>query len=115
MIVVLEYGGLGSGGFNFDAKLRRNSTDMEDLFIAHIVGMDTFARGLLIADKLVNEKRITDFRDNRYLSFHEPDAMKFEKGELGIEELHQLAIEKGEPELQSGKQELIESIINNAI
>ncbi len=115
MIVFLEYGGLGNGGFNFDAKLRRNSTDLEDLFIAHIVGMDTFARALLIADKLVSEKRINDFRDNRYLSFHEPDAVKFEKGELNIEDLHALAIEKGEPELQSGKQELIESIINNAI
>jgi xylose isomerase len=115
MIILLEYGGLGNGGFNFDAKLRRNSTDPEDLFIAHIVGMDTFARGLLIADKLVSEKRIADFRDNRYLSFHEPEALKFEKGELGIEDLHALAIDKGEPELQSGKQELIESIINNAI
>ena len=115
MIVVLESGGLGKGGFNFDAKLRRNSTDLEDLFIAHIAGMDTFARGLIIADKLVNEKRVIDFRDNRYLSFHEPDAMKFEKGELTIEDLHALALEKGEPELQSGKQELIESIINNAI
>ncbi|TSA33021.1 MAG: xylose isomerase [Porphyromonadaceae bacterium] len=115
MIVVLEYGGLGTGGFNFDAKLRRNSTDLEDLFIAHIVGMDTFSRALLIADKLVIENRITDFRDNRYLSFHEPEAVKFEKGELNIEDLHKFAIEKGEPELQSGKQELIESIINNAI
>ncbi|MFA5815878.1 MAG: xylose isomerase [Bacteroidales bacterium] len=115
MIVVLECGGLGTGGFNFDAKLRRNSTDLEDLFIAHIVGMDTFSRALLIADKLISEKRITDFRDNRYLSFHEPEALKFEKGELNIEDLHALAIEKGEPELQSGKQELIESIINNAI
>lgn len=115
MIVVLEYGGLGNGGFNFDAKLRRNSTDQEDLFIAHIVGMDTFARGLLIAEKLIYEKRITDFRDNRYLSFHEPEGLKFERGELGIEDLHALAVENGEPELQSGKQELIESIINNAI
>jgi xylose isomerase len=115
MIVLLEYGGLGTGGFNFDAKLRRNSTDLEDLFIAHIVGMDTFARALMIADKLINEKRITDFRDNRYLSFHEPDGQKFEKGGLTIEDLHTLALEKAEPELQSGKQELIESIINNAI
>lgn len=115
MMVVLEYGGLGTGGFNFDAKLRRNSTDLEDLFIGHIVGMDTFARALLVADKLINEKRITDFRDNRYLSFHEPQAMQFEKGELSLENLHALAVEKGEPELQSGKQELIESIINNAI
>lgn len=115
MIVLLEYGGLGTGGFNFDAKLRRNSTDLEDLFIAHIAGMDTFSRALLIADKLISEKRITDFRDNRYLSFHEPEAVKFEKGELNIDNLYALAIEKGEPELQSGKQELIESIINNAI
>jgi xylose isomerase len=115
MIILLEHGGLGNGGFYFDAKLRRNSTDLEDLFIAHIAGMDTFARGLLIADKLLNEKRITDFRDNRYLSFDEPEGRKFEKGELSIEDLQALAIEKGEPELQSGKQELIESIINNAI
>jgi xylose isomerase len=63
----------------------------------------------------LNEKRITDFRDNRYLSFDEPEGRKFEKGELSIEDLQALAIEKGEPELQSGKQELIESIINNAI
>ncbi len=115
MIVVLETGGLGSGGFNFDAKLRRNSTDLEDLFIGHIAGMDTFARALLIADKLLNENRITDFRDNRYLSFHESDAQSFETGLLTLEDLAEMAINKGEPELQSGKQELIESIINNAI
>jgi xylose isomerase len=115
MLIVLEHGGLGTGGFNFDAKLRRNSTDLEDLFIGHIVGMDTFARGLLIADKLITEKRIHDFRDNRYLSFHEPEAIRFESGDLTIDDLHSLALEKGEPELQSGKQELIESIINNAI
>jgi xylose isomerase len=115
MMVVLEHGGLGTGGFNFDAHLRRNSTDLEDLFIAHIVGMDTFARALLIADKLLNEVRVTDFRDNRYLSFHEADAIAFENGGLSLEDLRQLALAKGEPELQSGKQELIESIINNAI
>jgi xylose isomerase len=115
MLIVLEHGGLGTGGFNFDAKLRRNSTDLEDLFIGHIVGMDTFARGLLVADKLITEKRIHDFRDNRYLSFHEPEAIRFESGDLSIDDLHSLALEKGEPELQSGKQELIESIINNAI
>ncbi|MFO7616349.1 MAG: xylose isomerase [Bacteroidales bacterium] len=115
MIVLLESGGLGTGGFNFDAKVRRNSTDMEDLFIAHIAGMDTFARALLIADKLISEARITDFRDNRYLSFHEADGQAFEAGSLTLEDLRELAIEKGEPDLQSGKQELIESIINNAI
>jgi len=115
MIVVLESGGLGSGGFNFDAKLRRNSTDLEDLFIGHIVGMDTFARALLIADKLLNEKRIMDFRDNRYLSFKEGKGLEFENGKLSIEDLASLADNIGEPELQSGKQELIESIINSAI
>ena len=115
MIVLLEVGGLGNGGFNFDAKVRRSSTDLEDLFIAHIAGMDTFARALLIADKLITKDRITDFRDNRYLSFHEPAGQDFEAGKLTLENLKDLAIEKGEPELQSGKQELIESIINNAI
>jgi xylose isomerase len=115
MLVVLETGGLGTGGFNFDAKLRRNSTDLEDLFIAHIAGMDTFARGLLIADKLLNNNRITDFRDNRYLSFHDKDAKAFENGNIALDQLRDLAVTKGEPELQSGKQELIESIINNSI
>jgi len=112
MIVVLENDGLGTGGFNFDAKLRRNSTDPEDLFLGHIVGMDTFARALLIADKLLHEVRIMDFRDNRYQSFHENEGQAFESGQLGIVDLARLANQYGEPELQSGKQELIESIIN---
>lgn len=115
MIVVLDSGGLGSGGFNFDAKLRRNSTDLEDLFIGHIVGMDTFARALLIAEKLLNNTRIMDFRDNRYLSFKNGKGREFENGKLSIEDLSTIAEEIGEPELQSGKQELIESLINAAI
>lgn len=112
MIVVLENGGLGTGGFNFDAHIRRNSTDPEDLFIAHIAGMDTFARALLIADKLLNEKRIMDFRDNRYMSFKTDPGKAFENGDLCLDELAAMAEQFGEPELQSGKQELIESIIN---
>ena len=115
MIVVLEAGGIGTGGFNFDAKLRRNSTDLEDLFIGHIAGMDTFARALLIAEKLLNDIRIMDFRDNRYLSFKEEKGQAFENGMLNIDDLASLAENGGEPELQSGKQELIESIINGAI
>ncbi len=115
MIVVLESDGIGSGGFNFDAKLRRNSTDLEDLFIGHIVGMDTFARALFIADKLLNEKRIMDFRDNRYISYKDGTGLDFENGKLSIDDLANLAEKVGEPELQSGKQELIESIINSAI
>ncbi len=115
MIVVLETGGIGSGGFNFDAKLRRNSTDLEDLFIGHIAGMDTFARALLIADKLLNESRIMDFRDNRYTSFNNGSGLDFENGKLSIDDLAKMAEGIGEPELQSGKQELIETIINSAI
>ena len=115
MIVVLEAGGLGTGGFNFDAKLRRTSTDLEDLFIGHIAGMDTFARALLIADKLINEKRIMDFRDNRYVSFHDGKGLDFEKGKLNLEQLAGIAENSPEPELQSGKQELIEIIFNSAI
>ncbi len=112
MIVVLEAGGLSTGGFNFDAKLRRNSTDPEDLFIGHIAGMDTYARALLIADKLLTEKRIMDFRDNRYTSFKSTEGQAFESGKLSLDDLAMLAGKEGEPELQSGKQELIESIIN---
>lgn len=115
MIVVLEAGGLGSGGFNFDAKVRRNSTDAEDLFIAHIAGMDTFARALLIAEKLLSEKRIMDFRDNRYLSFKSQEGQDFEKGIMTLDQLAQSAFSGVEPEAQSGKQELIESIINSCI
>jgi len=115
MIVVLDSGGLGTGGFNFDAKLRRNSTDLEDLFIGHIAGMDTFARALLIAKKLLINTRIMDFRDNRYLSFKNGKGKEFENGKLSIEDLSSIAEEIGEPELQSGKQELIESLINAAI
>ena len=115
MLVVLESGGIGNGGFNFDAKTRRNSTDPEDIFIAHIAGMDTFARALLIADKLLNEKRIMDFRNNRYQSFNTGNGLAFENGDLNLNELAALAHQYGEPELQSGKQELIESIINSCI
>jgi len=115
MLVVLENGGLGRGGFNFDAKVRRTSTDPEDLFIAHIAGMDTFARALLIADKLIQEVRILDFRDNRYLSFHEANALSFENGQADLETLREWGIKMGEPERLSGKQELIESIINQHI
>jgi len=82
------------------------------LFIGQIAVMDTFARALLIADRLLNESMIMDFRDNRYLSFHEADGQAFEHGQSTLEDLRRLAIQNGEPEPLSGKQELIESIIN---
>ncbi|MDH3620614.1 MAG: xylose isomerase [Gammaproteobacteria bacterium] len=115
MMVVLEAGGIGSGGFNFDAKVRRESTDLEDLFIAHIGGMDSFARGLVIADRIIADKRYPALKDGRYASFDRGDGKRFENGELGLVELRDLAAANGEPEQLSGKQELLENVINDAI
>lgn len=115
MIVVLENGGIAPGGFNFDAKIRRNSTDREDLFHAHIGGIDTFARGLIIADKIMNDEDFKEIRYGRYSSFDKGNGKKFEEGNLSLEELRTFAIEKGEPETISGKQELLENIVNRYI
>lgn len=115
MIVVLENGGIAPGGFNFDAKIRRNSTDREDLFHAHIGGMDTFARGLIIADKIMNDADFKKIRYGRYSSFDEGNGKKFENGGLSLEELRSLAVENGEPKTISGKQELLENIVNRHI
>lgn len=115
MIVLFENGGIAPGGFNFDAKIRRNSTDLEDLFHAHIGGMDTFARGLLIADKIINDADFKKIRYERYSSFDAGNGQKFEDGNLSLEELRALAIESGEPKKISGKQELLENIVNRYI
>lgn len=115
MIVVLENGGIAPGGFNFDAKIRRNSTDLLDLFHAHIGGMDTFARGLIIADKIMNDSNFKEIRYGRYSSFDEGNGKKFEEGILSLEELRTFAIEAGEPKMISGKQELVENIVNRYI
>lgn len=112
MIVFLEAGGLGNGGINFDAKIRRNSTDPEDLFIAHISGMDTIARALMIADELLTNSNYLEMRKNRYASFDTGAGKKFENGSLSLEELCTYAAEKGEPAVISGKQELYEALIN---
>jgi len=100
------------GGMNFDAKTRRNSTDLEDLFIAHISSMDTLARGLLIANEILEKSDYLKMRKERYASFDSGDGAKFEKGELSLPEIAKLAYEYGEPELISGKQELFEALIN---
>jgi len=113
MIVVLENGGLGSGGLNFDAKLRRESTGPTDLFIAHIGGMDSFARGLLVADKVVRDPRMRALRDSRYSSFDGGDGKRFESGELGLAELRDIAVNNGEPEQISARQELVENLVND--
>lgn len=114
-LVILPYGGLAPGGFNFDAKTRRSSTDLEDIFIAHISSMDTIARGLLIADRLLRESDIPKFKKQRYSSYDSGDGAAFERGELDLAQLADLAKKKGEPKQISGKQELLESIVNQFI
>jgi len=111
MLVITENGGFGKGGVNFDAKTRRNSTDNEDLFIAHITAMDTFARGLIVADKILKESNYLKLRKERYASFDSGDGAKFERGELTLEDLRSIASELGEPVHTSGKQELFEQIL----
>ncbi len=115
MLVLLRNGGFVDGGMNFDAKTRRNSTDLDDLFIAHISSMDTLARGLIVADKILNESDYLKLRKERYASFDGDKGKEFEKGNLDFPTLAQIARELGEPQIKSGKQELFESIVNRYI
>jgi len=115
MLVILEAGGFGGGGTNFDAKIRRNSTDLDDLFIAHVSGMDTFARALVVADKMLAESPYKKMRADRYASFGEGKGADFAAGKLTLEELAAIGAEGGEIAPISGKQELYESIINQYI
>lgn len=111
MLVVLRQGGL-VGGLNFDAKPRRESTDLEDLFIAHIGGMDAFARGLEVAHALLTESPWESWRKARYASFDSADGLAFARGELGLAELAAIAARDGEPAQISGKQERYENLLN---
>ncbi len=115
MLVFLKAGGLQGGGINFDAKIRRNSTDLEDLFHGHIGGADNFARGLLIADKIISSSPYDKLREKRYSSFDSGKGKEFEKGQLDFNDLYKIALENGELELQSGQQELFENIVNQYI
>jgi xylose isomerase len=115
MLVILDAGGFTTGGVNFDAKTRRNSTDLEDIFISHIAGMDVFARALLVADAIRSDSDFMKMRKERYASFDAGDGAAFEKGKLSLEELRELALKNGEPAQISGKQELYESILNQFI
>jgi xylose isomerase len=112
MLVVLRQGGLAPGGLNFDAKLRRESTDAEDLFIAHIGGMDTFARGLEVAHALLTRSPLEQWRTDRYASFDTGDGRAFAEGRLGMEDLRAHAVAHGEPVQRSGKQERYENLVN---
>ena len=115
MLVFLKAGGLQGGGINFDAKIRRNSTDLEDVFHAHIGGADTFARALLIADKIISSSPYEKLRKERYSSFDSDKGKDFEQGKLNLQDLYKIAQENGELPLKSGKQELFENIINQYI
>lgn len=115
MLVIVQSGGLQGGGVNFDAKRRRNSTDLEDLFHAHIGGIDAFARALLITEKLLNDTDFDARVQGRYASFNEGKGKAFEEGNLSLQDLHALAHEKGEPAQISGKQEYLENLINKCI
>lgn len=112
LLVIIPAGGFTTGGVNFDAKRRRNSTDNDDLFIAHIAGIDAFARALIIADDILQKSDYLSMRKNRYASFDSGYGKAFENGELSLDDLRKIAIESGEPKLISGKQELFESLIN---
>lgn len=113
MMVILRSGGLQGGGTNFDAKTRRNSTDLEDIFIAHIAGMDAFARALEIAADVLEKSPYQEMLKERYASFDSGKGKEFEEGTLSLEDLREHAIGLGrEPEQVSGKQELYEAIIN---
>jgi xylose isomerase len=112
MLVIQQAGGFKTGGINFDAHIRRNSTDIEDLFIAHVSGMDTFARALIIADKILNESDYLKMKKKRYESFDKGAGKEYEKGKMTIESLREIALKEGEPAVRSGKQELLEQLIN---
>ena len=111
MMQVIRNGGLGNGGSNFDAKLRRNSTDPEDIFIAHISGMDAMARALENAAAILTESELPKMAKERYASFDAGKGKEFEEGKLGLEQLVAYAKENGEPKQTSGKQELYETIV----
>lgn len=113
MLVILKGGGLQGGGTNFDAKTRRNSTDLEDIFIAHIAGMDAFARALEAAAAILEDSPYTQMLNDRYASFDSGKGKEFAEGKLSLEDMREYAISLGkEPDQISGKQELYEAIVN---
>jgi xylose isomerase len=115
MLVLLRHGGFQGGGVNFDAKRRRNSTDLVDTFHGHIGGMDVFARSLLIADNIIRKSPMEKLRQERYASFDNGRGAEFEQGKLTLEQLAEIGNALGEPEQISGQQELYENIITRYI
>ena len=115
LLIIIEAGGITAGGVNFDAKTRRNSTDLEDIFYAHIGGMDAFARALLIANDVLEKSPYRQFRSERYASFDSGSGKAFENGGLTLEDLRTYALQNHEPPLKSGRQEWLENIVNQYI
>jgi xylose isomerase len=113
MLIVLNQGGIGSGGLNFDAKVRRGSSDLVDLYHAHIGGMDSFARGLVIAASIIEDGVISDFITDRYKSWQGEAASRVMAGGSSLSELETFVLQNGEPTLKSGRQEYLENLINN--
>ncbi len=112
MMQIIRNGGLGNGGTNFDAKTRRNSTDLEDIFIAHIAGMDAMARALESAAAMLEESPYKAMLAERYASFDGGKGKEFEEGKLTLEDVVAYAKTQPEPKVTSGKQELYEAILN---
>ena len=112
MMQIIRNGGFEDGGTNFDAKTRRNSTDLQDIFIAHIAGMDAMARALLNAADLIQNSPIPQMVRDRYASFDSGLGKKFENGQMTLEEVYEYGKQVGEPPLKSGQQELYEAIVN---
>ena len=115
MMVIINQRGLGTGGINFDAKVRRGSFDEQDLFHAHIGGMDSFARGLKIAHKIKNDGVLANFVSERYKSFKSGIGRKVMRGETNFRELEKYILKKGEPKKISGREEMLENLINSYI
>ena len=115
MLTILNMGGFTTGGTNFDAKVRRESFEPEDLFHAHIAGMDTFARGLKIAAAIRKDGRLADFVKNRYRSYDSGIGREIEKRKADFKKLEAYALKNGEPKVESGRQELLENLINEFI
>ncbi len=115
MLVILKQGGLGTGGLNFDAKVRRSSNDPTDLFYAHIGGMDAFAKGLLIANQMIQDKVLDNFIAERYSSHNSGIGAQIMSGKVGMEDVDKWVRGEKNPVLESGRQEMLENIINSYI
>ncbi len=115
MLEILRMGGFTKGGLNFDAKVRRESFEPVDLFHAHIGGMDAFARGLKTAHAIIEDGRLDDFVKNRYSSWDSGIGAEIENGELGFAQLEAYSLSHPEPTVESGRQEMLENLINEFI